>query len=434
MISGGNDYFYYEIGGARALPPPPTPIVNSVTLGGSASMGVSFACGKFDPVAGIAGALNNIANGVDNMVNQMVNAATSAIANLPSLLLQRANPGLYDLFQNGLLKAEQTVTLATKSCEQMQAEIAKGKNPFDQWVTLSMGNDWRVQMGTGGLASSTDVVSARDAVEEDSGDNGIPWPNAGGQAGGVGQPPIKIVEDTTKAGWTSMHGLSPAAGASAIAAAAAAGGGSHLASVWPTPTAAATWAKEVLGEVAIRTCDGCERASTSPGVGLLNDQDAGATQVATDLTKLVDGTLSITASNLEKVEAPGIGISTSVIEAIRDLPGSDRSLVIGKLAGEIATARTLDKALLLRRLLISGSQTPEIKASPAPGELREKLDRLNDDIDNLLFETRARREIVSRTTTTLLRLKQARDAGAIGHPSPVRPRNPHPMDDFGAVR
>ena len=33
-------------------------------------------------------------------MNAMTTAATAAIAALPALILQRANPGLYDLFQN----------------------------------------------------------------------------------------------------------------------------------------------------------------------------------------------------------------------------------------------------------------------------------------------------------------------------------------------
>jgi uncharacterized ParB-like nuclease family protein len=76
----------------------------------------------------------------------MVAAANSAIASLPALILQRANPGLYDLFQNALLQAEETLKLATKSCEQMEAEIAAGKNPNADLLTLSKGNDWKVQM------------------------------------------------------------------------------------------------------------------------------------------------------------------------------------------------------------------------------------------------------------------------------------------------
>ena len=116
--------WYYEIGGAEPVSVPANPSVVSVTLGGSAQLGLGYSCGKFDPVAAVTNTLNNIGTGVDNMVNAMTAAATSAIAALPALILQRANPGLYDLFQNALLKAEETMQLATKSCEQMEAEIA----------------------------------------------------------------------------------------------------------------------------------------------------------------------------------------------------------------------------------------------------------------------------------------------------------------------
>ena len=149
--------WYYEIGGAEPVSVPANPSVVSVTLGGSAQLGLGYSCGKFDPVAAVTNTLNNIGTGVDNMVNAMTAAATSAIAALPALILQRANPGLYDLFQNALLKAEETMQLATKSCEQMEAEIAQGKNPYADLITLSKGNDWKVQMGIGG----NDAVTAQ---------------------------------------------------------------------------------------------------------------------------------------------------------------------------------------------------------------------------------------------------------------------------------
>ncbi|MDF1630926.1 MAG: hypothetical protein P1U78_14120, partial [Alcanivoracaceae bacterium] len=171
--------WYYEIGGAEPVSVPANPAVVSTTLGGSAQLGLGYSCGKFDPVAAVTNTLNDIGSGVDNMMNAMTAAATSAIASLPALILQRANPGLYDLFQNALIKAEETMQLATKSCEQMEAEIAQGKNPYADLITLSKGNDWKVQMGIGG----NDAVTAKDTVESSNGDNGVPW--IGGQAGGT---------------------------------------------------------------------------------------------------------------------------------------------------------------------------------------------------------------------------------------------------------
>ena len=167
--------WYYEIGGAEPVSAPANPAVASVTLGGSAQLGLGYSCRKFDPVAAVTNTLNDIGAGVDNMMNAMTAAASAAIAALPALILQRANPGLYDLFQNALLQAEETMQLATKSCEQMEAEIAQGKNPYADLITLSKGNDWKLQMGIGG----NDAVTAKDAVETANGDNGVPvdrWP------------------------------------------------------------------------------------------------------------------------------------------------------------------------------------------------------------------------------------------------------------------
>ena len=107
--------WYYEIGGAEPVSAPANPAVVSVTLGGSAQLGAGYSCGKFDPVRAVTHTLNDIKRGADDMMSAMTTAATSAIAALPALVLQRANPGLYDLFQNALLKAEQTLQLATKS-------------------------------------------------------------------------------------------------------------------------------------------------------------------------------------------------------------------------------------------------------------------------------------------------------------------------------
>ena len=77
--------------------------------------------------------------------------------------------------------------IATKSCETMEAEIARGKNPYADLIVLSKGTEWKRQMGIGG----NDAVSAKEAVESSNGDNGIPW--IGGMAGGAGQPPLRNI-------------------------------------------------------------------------------------------------------------------------------------------------------------------------------------------------------------------------------------------------
>jgi integrating conjugative element protein (TIGR03755 family) len=407
--------WYYEIGGAEPVSVPANPSVVSVTLGGSAQLGLGYSCGKFDPVAAVTNTLNDIGAGVDNMMNAMTAAATSAIAALPALILQRANPGLYDLFQNALLKAEETMQLATKSCEQMEAEIAQGKNPYADLITLSKGNDWKVQMGVGG----NDAVTAKTTVESSNGNNGVPW--IGGQAGGTGQPVLEFTGDIVEAGY-NINMNRPVTDPSPVPAASS----TRLSEVWPSPADARDWTVEVVGENIVTTCDTCRKDSI-PGTGLLPKLYQESAAVTTDIQNLVSGATPLTLTNLDKITAPGVAITRQVIEAIREMPASEQSLIMGRLVSEISTARTVEKALFARRLLLSGRQVPEVYATEVAREHADNsIAELDKEIENLLFETRVRKEVVSNTVATLLERAAARRQSSLTVPE-VPTLDPNPL-------
>ena len=407
--------WYYEIGGAEPVSVPANPAVTSITLGGSAQLGLGYSCGKFDPVAAVTNTLNEIGDGLDNMMDAMVAAATNAIASLPALILQRANPGLYDLFQNALLKAEETMQLATKSCEQMEAEIAAGKNPYADLITLSKGNDWKVQMGIGG----NDAVSAKASVETANGDNGVPW--IGGQAGGAGQPVLQFTGDIVQAGY-NLHMNRPVTATAPVPPAAS----TRLSEIWPSPGEARDWVVDVVGENIVTTCDTCRKDSI-PGTGLLPKLHQESSTVTTDLQNLVSGAAALTLPNLEDVTAPGIAITRQVVEAIRDMPASEQGLIIGRLVAEISTARTVEKALYARRLLLTGRQVPEVYATEVAREHADtSIAELDKEIENLLFETRVRKEVVSDTIATLLQRAAARRQSSLKTPE-VPTIDPRPL-------
>ena len=407
--------WYYEIGGAEPVSVPANPAVVSTTLGGSAQLGLGYSCGKFDPVAAVTNTLNDIGSGVDNMMNAMTAAATSAIASLPALILQRANPGLYDLFQNALIKAEETMQLATKSCEQMEAEIAQGKNPYADLITLSKGNDWKVQMGIGG----NDAVTAKDTVESSNGDNGVPW--IGGQAGGAGQPVLEFTGDIVEAGYNiNMNRVvtdtSPVPTASAT----------RLSEIWASPAEARDWTVDVVGENIVTTCDTCRKDSI-PGTGLLPKLYQESATVTTEIQNLVSGATPPTLANLDQITAPGVAITRQVIEAIREMPASEQSLIMGRLVSEISTARTVEKALYARRLLLSGRQVPEVYATEVAREHADNsIAELDKEIENLLFETRVRKEVVSDTVATLLERAAAKRQSSLTVPE-VPTLDPNPL-------
>jgi integrating conjugative element protein (TIGR03755 family) len=392
--------WYYEIGGAEPVSAPANPSVVSVTIGGSAQLELGHSCGKFDPVLAVTNSLNNIKSGADNMMNAMTAAASSAIAALPALILQRANPGLYDLFQNALLKAEETMQLATKSCEQMEAEIAQGKNPYADLITLSKGNDWKRQMGIGG----NDAVRAKASVESANGDNGVPW--IGGQ-------------DIVQAGY-NINMNRPITATSPVPTESV----TRLSELWPTPVAARNWVVDVVGENIVTTCDTCRKDSI-PGTGLLPKLHSESTAVTTELRNLVSGASAPTLANLELVTAPGVAVTRQVVEAIRAMPVTEQGLIIGRLVAEISTARTVEKALYARRLLLSGRQVPEVYATEVAREHADTaLVELDKEIESLLFETRVRREVVSDTVSVLLQRAAARRQAALNIPQggPIDPR------------
>ena len=409
--------WYYEIGGAKPVSAPANPSVTSVSVGGNARLGLGYSCMKLDPVTAVENTLNEVKDGVENMLNAMTQAATGAIASLPAIILQRANPGLYDLFQNALVRAEYKVDLATKSCEQIEAAIGNNKNPYEDLIVLSKGNDWKVQMGISG----NDPVTAQAAVESSNGSNGLPW--IGGQAGGDDQDPIALTGDVAKAGYNVELNRAPSATGPVSYDASR-----RITQVWSSPDDAANWTIEVVGEHEVTTCEDCSKSS-SPGHGLGPILDAEETNISNELSGIVNSSSAPSLTDLAKVSAPGIAITRQVVESIQTLPQTERHIVVERLATEIAVARTVEKAFLARRTLKSGGQLPEVHAnSVAKAHVEQIVKDLDSEIERLIFENRIRKELVSDTIQKLLIRNENRNSESLSVPEAGR-RDPNPLLD-----
>ncbi|MEW8074028.1 MAG: integrating conjugative element protein, partial [Candidatus Thiodiazotropha sp.] len=165
------------------------------------------------------------------------------------------------------------------------------------------------------------------------------------------------------------------------------------------------------------------------GTGLLPKLKQEATTVTTEIQNLVSGATPPTLANLDNITAPGVAITRQVIEAIREMPASEQSLIMGRLVSEISTARTVEKALYARRLLLSGRQVPEVYATEVAREHADKsIAELDKEIENLLFETRVRKEVVSDTIATLLQRAAARRQSSLKTPE-VPTIDPRPLSN-----
>ncbi len=413
----GDGVIYYRIGGGTALRTPANRQATSTPIPASGELGVNYSCLQFDALASLFAAFDRALALLQN-IDDVLAAGLFA---LPLYILQRANPGLYDLLQNLLLRADELVNIATKTCEDIERDVARGKNPYEDWIVISRGTDWKTVIGSGGL----DVVTAKQEIDANVGRNGVVW-LCNERAGGEGQPPILVVGDVTRAGWNALMNRESCATGSA-----GSGGEepARIVEIWPTPEEASAWTTRVLGDMVVRTTG--EPDASQPGLGLLLDYDETSEELVEALRVLVAQDMPPSNENLEAVSAPGTVITRQVIEAIAERDPAERELLIIKIAGQVALERTVEKALLARRMLLTGRRDPNVAATPAPRQLEPFLAELERNIDDLLFETRVRREMVAHTAERVLTEDHRRRAASR---SLVTPHEDVQPIDEGAVR
>ncbi len=399
LVSGRNSSFYYDIGGARSISLPPNAAVRTTQLSGALELGLGYSCGNFNVSAGLKNALTGV---VDQIKNYAVGALTGAISSAPMLILQRVSPGAYDMLQNLMIKAEAMVALSNKSCEDYEAQIKRGENPYSNWTDLAKQEDWKVQMGNSGYSgSSTDVVTAQQEVQKNNGKNGVHWVG-GAKKGGISDPPIKATYDVTKAGYNITMNRAPDADqTSVIPLAASVGRADQL---FDSSDDVGQWAVDVLGDVHIKTYDN-HITETVPGHGLLPKIASETEDVQLKLFDLVNGSKSLTLENLGEVSSKSVLLTRELIEAIQSFDKDEQGLVIDKLSSESAMARVMEKALFVRRFLLTGVKEPNVTYTDAHKFVDNNVEQIDWEINNILFEKRVYTEVSSKTPALILALK-----------------------------
>lgn len=398
VVPGDKSLLYYRIGGGEPVSRPANPGMSTLRIGLGGTARLNYSCGRFD----VGLTIQNLMNGFASMGTTITGGVRAGIAALPLYILQRANPGLYELFQTYQRKAEAEWNIALKSCEEMEAQIKQGGDPYAEWISMAKGEHWKSLS-----YSTTDAVSAKQRAETDGGINGLTW-IGGVRRGGRGQAAIEVIHDIAQAGYNVTMMRPP--GASPVTVFPSTGpAATKLTRAFPSPKLAADWAVSVVGDRQIALCDepGCQPKAASPGSGLLAQYEVERPQAETQLQAVIAGAGTADYGDLDKASAPGIAITREVVDALRAMPPAQRQLAVSRLAMEVAQARVIDKALMVRNLLLTGGGVPEAGWEPAQKELRDRIDQWNRHMDDLLFETRMRREIVSATAKELLEAYRA---------------------------
>ena len=351
-------------------------------------------CGNFDIAASITDQLGSAESAARQMMDNIVGSAQGVVASLPGLVLQRLNPSLYDMLTGMMAEAGIGFRMARANCERTVAAM-RDRTAAGGWRALAEGEFWKRQLGAG----KEPTKAAREAGANAGGDAGATW-IGGGPAGGAGQAPIRPVTDTAKAGFAGLQGEDAAtvAGGATLACTDPA---ERLCAVFPDSDAAADFVRSVVGDVAVTTCSesaaGCVPVAAEPGEGLRPALLAeigtlyGDGATAGPVLAAVTGEAALTPALLESMRgAGGHGVDPTVLAAIREDPSpSRRRAFAGRLAAEIALERTMEKAFLARRLLRAGLRDPAVAQNePAREAVREALDELNREIDELEQEMR----------------------------------------------
>ena len=422
-VNGSGDW-YYQMGGAAPISPAPNVNAQVVELLGSVGLQVPRACGSLDPTTAISNALGNVADGLDNLDNLLVAAATNVAAALPAIILQRANPGLYDHFQNATSAAKETYELSIKSCQQIVEDDAAGKNPFSGWIRTSQRDSWLAQLND----PDADSIEAETEIEADAGNDGVLW-LAGERKGGLDQPELPVIQDTIGAGYNLILGRD------VNATGAPAGVEARLVELFATPDEARIFARDVLGDLIIQTCQGCTPGSVAATGALLKSLDDEKLEIREQLGELVAGNGSPSEADLAAISSSTVLITAKLVEDLRVIEEEqDRALFIGRVSAEMALQNTTEKGFALRRMLLAGRHVPEIANSEQATRLiNEKLAELESLIASLSFEQEMQDRLTARTALVVTQIAEETRKASLNDPD-VNERDPQDLILQGRVR
>lgn len=395
------DELLYSIGGGRAVSMSSAASMRSLGVG--VGWNSNLICGDMSLTTTLQNQLNGITNGFQTIMSNVIQNATSAVASLPALIIQRADPGLYNLLTNGVLQARLDFDRSKMTCRAIanrMADMAGGQLGWDQ---LAEG------MALKKAVASNDAIAAIEQAESSKGNEGVPWVG-GDNAGGSGQAPIRVVADVTRTGYNLVNGR----GVDDTSSIDSGSCGDQLTcQTWSSPQAAATWATRVLGEREQRTCESCTKTQTTPGVGLTPLIQEEYEAKLESLQELISGSRSMSFENLQAASSTSLPITRGVIEALRDEP--DQDILARRLASEVALASVLEKALLLQRTLLTGRMEPNVAANDMAQEaVTQESDSLDREINNLKTELELRRELASNSPMQIIQRHSTRAAGSRG--------------------
>jgi hypothetical protein len=197
------------------------------------------------------------------------------------------------------------------------------------------------------------------------------------------------------------------------------GVGMPLWEYWTGPLQASTWAKDVLGDIEIRTCSSCTKMASSPGKGLTYKQQAETNLLTTRLENLVNGNTQLTFQNLNLVSAPpGVRVDAAVIRAIQKRSPQGQSELIARLASEISFAKLNEQGKILTQIIRTGIMEANMASfEPAQVIVKNAIGQLSAELELLRSEMSIRQAVAENTLQRIMAAEEKANQSTIIHPS-----------------
>ncbi len=445
-----DEQFYYDIGGGTNFR-----ISGGVEIPQELMMIRDFGLligDGFDPRESIKGTLQGIMDGlvsgfkgkIKNMLN--IGQLNAMFGFLPGNVVCQANPTSCQLNENYTIRAEARERFQRQFYEKMEAELGKTRGKLDGWLRAGKANNLVKVMNEAKASGEKDLELMVGKIREYTGKDGLKW-IGGRMAGGDGQPPIRPIADTVKAGFNMLLGRTATTNTRAT-------GTDPLLDYWDTPEEAAKWTTEVVGEYrpdlnntnsqvswggatsggddgdlglggedVIVTSDFLKTDMSTPALGLSPKVRKESRAISQKISALVNSATVPTDAELTQMmgQSGSTVITPKIINILKNSPLS--SVIIKQLSDDIATANTIRIALEARRILLAGRNENHIASyEVATKDIDNRAARLKDNIEELMFERQVKRELLSDTLNKLYaNTASNKSDGNFYTPSRVRP-------------
>ena len=405
----GDDTWYFSMGGSDPYVTYRQSNRTNVRFGIGAEWDLFRSC-QFDPRISIAETFADAQESIYGIVDDVVDLAPGLMTAWGLSQIQSNFPDQYNYIVTNLVEAKASFQVAMKSCRDLQNDVKAGRDPLDGWIRASKKQSWDMAANRG---SNPVTVSA--GIDEESGERGIVLRDGrrygGRNPNGSLQPPIRTVEMTTEIGYAHLNNGADDPVRDPVR------GSRNISRVFPTAASASSWMTSVVGEREVRTCNrNCNKLNTRVGQGLrLKHKEELDSVVAALQDALETPPQFLEPAALDDLSVPGMGILTTenTLRAIREAPTAERSILASRLASEIAIARVMEKALIARDLINAGAQDPYMTAADeAQKEIEYSKRRLNEELENVVFETELRKKVLTNTAFVASERGKLRDNSA----------------------